>query len=202
MRIDTLTLCNINALRGRWHIDFTALAGSGIFAITGPTGAGKSTILDALCLALYGQTPRLGKITQSHNALMTRHSGECSAEIVISVDGKRYRIYWGQKRAHGKADGKLQNPRHEIADADSGAILEDKTSRTVQRVEALTGLNFERFVRAVLLAQGQFAAFLHAGGDERAPILEQITGTAIYTRLSIAAHARYQEARETLNQLV
>ena len=201
MRIDTLTLCNINALRGRWHIDFTALAGSGIFAITGPTGAGKSTILDALCLALYGQTPRLGKITQSHNALMTRHSGECSAEIVISVDGKRYRIYWGQKRAHGKADGKLQNPRHEIADADSGAIIEDKTSRTVQRVEALTGLNFERFVRAVLLAQGQFAAFLHAGGDERAPILEQITGTAIYTRLSIAAHARYQEARETLQQL-
>lgn len=201
MRIESLTLHNLNALRGRWHIDFNALAGNGIFAITGPTGAGKSTILDALCLALYGQTPRLGKITQNNNELMTRHTGECSAEMVIVVDGRRYRIFWGQKRARGKADGKLQAPRHEIADADSGILIEDKTKNTQHVIEALTGLDFERFVRAVLLAQGQFAAFLHADGDERAPILEQITGTDIYSRLSMAVHARYSEAQQTLQQL-
>lgn len=201
MRIESLSLCNLNALRGRWHIDFNALADSGIFAITGPTGAGKTTLLDAICLALYGQTPRLGKITASQNALMTRHSGECSAEVVFIVGAKRYRVYWGQKRARGKADGKLQAPRHEIADADSGDILEDKASRTVLHVEALTGLDFARFTRAVLLAQGQFAAFLHASGDERAPILEHITGTDIYSRLSIAAHARYSEEMRILQAL-
>lgn len=201
MRIESLTLHNLNALRGRWHIDFNALAGSGIFAITGPTGAGKSTILDALCLALYGQTPRLGKITANSNELMSRHTGECSAEAVIAAGGRRYRVFWGQKRARGRAGGKLQAARHEIADADSGAILEDKLSRTPQAVEALTGLDFDRFVRAVLLAQGQFAAFLHAGADERAPILEQITGTEIYSRLSIAAHARHQEEQRILHAL-
>ncbi|MDO4776551.1 MAG: AAA family ATPase [Cardiobacteriaceae bacterium] len=202
MRIERLTLHNINALQGKWSIDFTALAESGIFAITGPTGAGKSTILDAICLALYGQTPRLGKITASHNALMSRHTGECSAEVEIAAGGRRYRVFWGQKRARGKADGKLQAARHEIADADSGEILEEKPSRTAPKVAELTGLDFERFMRAVLLAQGQFAAFLHAGGDERAPILEQITGTAIYSQISIAVHARHSEAQQALQRLV
>ena len=201
MRIESLTLHNLNALRGKFHIDFMALAGNGLFAIVGPTGAGKSTILDAICLALYGQTPRLGKITASNNALMTRHCGECSAEVVIAVGARRYRVFWGQKRARGKADGKLQNARHEIADADTGAILEDKTSRTAPLVEALTGLDFARFTRAVLLAQGQFSAFLHASGDERAPILEQITGTEIYSRLSIAAFERHTQENRALQAL-
>ena len=86
MKILELRFKNLNSLYGEWHIDFTKpeYTSNGIFALTGPTGAGKSTILDAICLALYGATPRLGKITQSSNDIMSRQTGECYAEVVLS----------------------------------------------------------------------------------------------------------------------
>ena len=81
MRILTLSFRNLNSLAGDWSIDFRApeYEASGIFAITGPTGAGKSTILDAICLALYGSTPRLPNISKNVNDIMTRGTGDCYA---------------------------------------------------------------------------------------------------------------------------
>ena len=83
MRITRIHLKNLNSLAGEWSIDLdrSEYAGEGIFAITGPTGAGKSTILDAICLALYGQTPRLGRLSAGSNDIMSRRAGECSAEV-------------------------------------------------------------------------------------------------------------------------
>ena len=83
MKILRLRFKNLNSLAGVWDIDFTHpdYVSSGIFAIIGPTGAGKSTILDAICLGLYGQTPRLARITQSENEIMSRQTGECFAEV-------------------------------------------------------------------------------------------------------------------------
>src|SRR5690625_340406 len=97
MRILSLRFQNLNALVGEWSIDFThpAYEAEGIFAITGPTGAGKTTILDAICLALYGRTPRLGAITQSSNEIMSRHTGECFAEVVFATQAGRFRCFWG-----------------------------------------------------------------------------------------------------------
>jgi exonuclease SbcC len=203
MKILHLRFRNLNSLAGDWDLDLThpAYVSSGIFAITGPTGAGKTTILDAICLALYGQTPRLGRITQNENEIMSRQSGECSAEVEFETGHGRFRCHWSQHRSRRRPDGQLQQPRHEIAEAESGKILESKLKGVTARVEEVTGMDFDRFTRSMLLAQGGFAAFLQARPDERAPILEQITGTAIYSQISIKVHERATEERNRLAEL-
>ncbi len=203
MRILQIRFKNLNSLVGEWEIDLTqpAFASDGIFAITGPTGAGKTTILDAVCLALYGRTPRLNRVTKTGNEIMSRQTGECFAEVTFEIQAGRFRCHWSQHRARKKPDGELQAPKHEIANADSGEIFESKIRGVADQIESATGMDFDRFTRSMLLAQGGFAAFLQAAPDERAPILEQITGTEIYSRISIRVHERQREEREKLNIL-
>lgn len=203
MKILKLRLSNLNSLVGEWQIDFTdpAYVDDGIFAITGPTGAGKSTLLDAMCLALYGATPRLGKVTKSENELMSRQTGECFAELTFATGSGTYRCYWYQHRGRRKAGNPLQTQRHELVDAATGKILESKVSSVPEAVAGLTGLDFTRFTRSMLLAQGEFAAFLHASDNDRSAILEQITGTAIYADLSKATYARCKDEGSKLTQL-
>ena len=202
MRIHTIRLANLNALTGTWEIDLDHPAYSdNIYALTGPTGAGKTTILDAISLALYGRTPRLARIGKTGNEIMSRHSGTCHAEITFSTRTGRYRSHWSQHRARRKAGGELQNPKHELADAESGELLATGLKDVAAAIERLTGMDYQRFTRAMLLAQGDFAAFLRAAPDERAPLLEQITGTEIYSRISIAVHERLRDALEQQRQL-
>ena len=203
MRILQIRFKNLNSLDGEWGIDLThpAFVSDGIFAITGPTGAGKTTILDAICLALYGRTPRLNKVTKSGNEIMSRQTGECFAEVTFETQAGRFRCHWSQHRARKKPDGELQAPKHEIANADSGEIFESKIRGVADQIESATGMDFERFTRSMLLAQGGFAAFLQAAPDERAPILEQITGTEIYSQISIRVHERRSLERKQLDTL-
>ncbi len=204
MRILKVRFKNLNSLVGEWQIDLMhpAFASDGIFAITGPTGAGKTTILDAICLALYGRTPRLNKVTKGGNEIMSSQTGECFAEVTFETQSGRYRCHWSQHRARKKQDGELQVPKHEIANADTGEIFESRIRGVAEQIESATGMDFDRFTRSMLLAQGGFAAFLQAPPDARAPILEQITGTEIYSRISIRVHERQREERDKLNLLL
>lgn len=202
MRILNIRFQNLNSLVGEWAIDFAdpAYATDGIFAITGPTGAGKTTILDAICLALFGQTPRLNKITTT-NEIMSRQTGSCFAEVTFKTHCGVFRCHWSQHRAHKSPHGTLQPARHEIVDADSEKVLDATLKAVATRVESVTGMTFDRFTRSSMLAQGHFAAFLNARPDERGPILEQITGTEIFSRISIRVHERKSEAQSTLRDL-
>ncbi len=200
MKILGIRFKNLNSLNGEWYCDFTHpdYTANGIFAITGPTGAGKTTILDAICLGLYGRTPRLDKVTKSSNEIMSRQTGECFAEVTFESEKGRYRCHWSQHRAGRRPDGALQAARHEIAAVDSGIVLESRITQVGEFIEQVTGMDFERFTRSMLLAQGGFVTFLQASPDDRAPILEQITGTEIYSRISVKVHERRAAERENL----
>jgi len=201
MKILRIRFQNLNSLIGIWDIDFTdpAYIEHSLFAITGPTGAGKTTLLDAICLALYGATPRLGKITKKSNEIMSRHTGLCFAEVELSTTKGTFRCHWSQHRSRQKPNGELQQPKHEIADALSDTILESRIRNVASKVEEVTGMDFDRFTRSTLLAQGGFAAFLQASANERAPILEQITGTEIYSQLSMKVHEILGLEQQKLN---
>lgn len=203
MKILHVRFKNMNSLVGEWEIDFThpAFLSEGIFAITGPTGAGKTTLLDAVCLALYGRTPRLERVNRSGNEIMSRQTGECYAEVTFETQTGRYRCHWSQRRARKKPDGELQAPKHETADADTGRIFDAKIRGVAEQIESATGMDFHRFTRSMLLAQGGFAAFLQADPDDRAPILEQITGTEIYTKISMRVHEMKTSRRKQLESL-
>ncbi|MDF1737721.1 MAG: AAA family ATPase [Verrucomicrobiales bacterium] len=198
MKILSVRLHNLNSLKGEHLIRFDEepLASAGLFAITGPTGAGKTTLLDAITLALYGKVARYGNESNPEH-VMTRHCGECSAEVEFEVPSGKYRAAWERHRAGKKPDGKLQAPKRYIYN-EAGEPLAQQIREAEQKIEDLLGLNYDRFLRSVLLAQGDFARFLKADANERAGLLESLTGTTIYSRLGKLAHEEANRRGENL----
>ncbi|MGB3800550.1 MAG: AAA family ATPase, partial [Lewinella sp.] len=209
MRILRIGLLNLNSLKGEHTIDFTEspLADNPLYAIVGPTGAGKTTILDAITLALYGQTERNKKETDRAdgvNSVMSHGTGECRAELEYETTTGRYRSVWRRHRAHRKPDGNLVASQHEISRFDPKRgeydILATKKKKVARRTEEVIGLNYERFVRSVMLTQGAFDRFLKSDAGDKSAILEQITGTEIYRRLSVGAFRKYKVSREAYDR--
>lgn len=203
MKILSVRFQNLNSLKGEWKLDFSQspFIENGLFAITGSTGAGKTTLLDAICLALYHQTPRLGLISTSSNEIMTRGTAECLAEVEFEVKGIAYRAFWSMRRSRGKADGNLQSAVVELAEVDSGKVLASQVKKKDALLKESTGLDFSRFTKSMMLSQGQFAAFLNAKESERAELLEELTGTEIYGLISEQVHEHFSEVKQKLAEL-
>ena len=210
---------NLASLAEPFEIDLSAepLRSAGLFAITGETGAGKTTILDAMCLALYGDCPRLsaggvddevpdvsGMVLRSTDARGVLRRGAVMgwAEVdFIGLDGETYRAYWAARRAHGHADGKLQNVDRRLTRLSDEQVLSTQLTTVNAEVVRLGGKKYDEFRRTVLLAQGNFDAFLRAGATERAATLEKVTGTEIYRLISRTVYEKHAEARSKLETL-
>jgi exonuclease SbcC len=217
MKLHKVRLENLNSLYGEHVIDFeNDLFGAPLFLILGQTGAGKSTILDAICLALFGQTPRLSKVTgrpeTEPRLIMSHGTSTCLAEIEFSrlgSDGtrKKYRATWTCRRSRGRADGNLQEPERSLTLLEENGMEEllvsDKRKKYYLPVfqEHLESIEVEDFQRSVLLAQGEFAAFLRADQKEKASILERLTSTDMYKRIGQRAAGRKREAKKALEGL-
>ena len=199
MKILDIRLKNLNSLKGEWHINLSGntYTSEGIFAITGPTGAGKTTIFDAICLALYGQTPRLAKISTNSNEIMSRRTRDCYAQVIFESHGEKYRVLWRQERK-GK---RFSQVKHILSIYKTGQILSELTSDTVPNIQDITGLDFKRFKQAVMLEQGGFDAFLKANDTERSQILELLTGTKIYSDIATKVYERCQQEYDELSRL-
>lgn len=214
MKILSLRLNNLASLADEQVINFEdePLAHAGLIAITGKTGAGKSTILDAMCLALFDQIPRLksaegqlqdasGKsITiKDSSQILRRGTSEGFAEVeFLALNQKRYLARWQVRRARGKTNGNLLVDRSVTA-LEEGRVLTQKKSECTPTVEKLIGLTFEQFTRAVLLAQSEVGAFLKAKDQERADLLEYLTNSNIFRLVSQVAFEKTKEASDQLN---
>ena len=203
MRIERVVIENLNSLAGRFEIDLCDRAYSGgLFAIVGPSGAGKTTVMDAMCLALYGRTPRIGTISDTQDELMNKNEAVCAAEVVFTSRGKRYKSRFEHGRTV-RGSKPFRAVKREVCEqaADGKWHVAAASIREAEaKIEELTGLNFERFTRSIMLAQFRFAEFLQANSNDRAAILEQMTDMGLYRRISMAAYERAKQAQMTLRE--
>ena len=198
MKFQKLTIHNIASIEDA-VIDFEAqpLADSEVFLITGKTGAGKSTILDAICLALYANTPRLdatkmqGTTQDADNSitikdprqLMRRNTTEAFVSLTfIGSNGVSYEATWAVSRAYKKVSGSIKGKTWELKKLETDVTL-TKDAEIKKELRAAIGLDFDQFCRTTMLAQGEFTRFLNSKDDDKADILEKITGVDIYSKI-------------------
>ena len=220
MKILAIRIKNLASLEGITEIDFTAepLCSAGIFAITGATGAGKSTILDALCLALYGKTPRYLQAKEAGieirdvqgstlnqgdvRSILRDGTADGFAEVdFVGTDTQHYRATWSVRRARNMADGNMQSDNITLKNINTNTDISGKKQEILNEIARLVGLNFEQFTRSVLLAQGDFTAFMKANRDEKSSLLEKLTGTHIYSEISKKIYEKHKAEDLLLREL-
>ncbi|MBQ0081599.1 MAG: AAA family ATPase [Alistipes sp.] len=203
MKFQTLTIHNIASIEdAQINFESEPLSSSEVFLITGKTGAGKSTILDAICLALYADTPRLDN-TKMQGAtqdgersinindprqLMRRNTGEAFVKLTFTGSNSiHYEASWSVARARQKPTGNIQPKSWQLKNLDTGHTF-GKDDEIKAEIAAAIGLDFRQFCRTTLLAQGEFTRFLNSQDAEKAAILEKITGVDIYSKIGAKVH--------------
>lgn len=206
MTIETLTLCNITALEGEHILDFTAepLHSASLFAITGPTGSGKSTVLDALCVALYDQSPRLengeggqegkkapssqltAELAPNDTRLLLRRGSKVGYCYVTfsAANHRRYEARWTARR---QIDGKyapVERELYEVSAKGKGTLLTQTPEEVDRILQEVVGLDYAQFTHTIVLAQNSFSTFLHAQSEQKGLLLEKLTGTEVYSQIS------------------
>ncbi|MBS4050556.1 MAG: AAA family ATPase [Methylomonas sp.] len=201
MKILNISFKNINSLEGegRVYFDQGPIADSGVFAITGPNGSGKSSILDVITLGLYGETFRFDK-PASH--VMTKQTDECFAQVEFALGEDKYRSTWRAKRSDASEDAITLLPKMTLTRLNGQELLLAETPNQVRhRIAELTGMDFHKFSKSIVLPQGDFAAFLNALDSERMDILEKISGTNLYADYRRQTEDSFKQAQTRLAQL-
>lgn len=219
MKIEKITLCNLTSIEGEHTIDFTQepLRSASLFAITGDTGAGKSTLLDAICLALYNKAPRFENAetiaapdleqeapgalrlqARDVRHMLRRGQKEGHAQVVFSTpDGARYAAGWYLRvKRTGNYDRVTRTLR---------CLAPRKKDFPEQEIDTaitqIIGLDYTQFTRTVMLAQNSFSNFLKARREEKSQLLEKLTGTEIYGRISQTIYQQTAQARQNYEAL-
>ena len=222
MKLLKLNIHNIASITDA-EIDFAGqpLASSEVFLITGKTGSGKSTILDAISLAIFGTTPRFknskmeGKSPEdekinvnSPSQLIRRGAGEAWVKLkFLGNNGLHYEAEWSVARARKKEDGKIQSKKWSLHIEEQNKTLNNDKEILPEIYNAI-GLDFNQFCRTTMLAQGEFTKFLNSKDDEKSAILEKITGIDIYSKIGAKVFEittkkknDYLQANERINQV-
>lgn len=179
MKILNIRFKNINSLEGESEVNFEQppFIDTGVFAITGPNGSGKSSILDVITLGLYGETFRFDRPA---DYVMTKNTVECFSVVEFSLSGEKYQSSWYVQRSEGNSIQELMLPEMQLVRLNDGEVLANTPYEVCARITEITGMNFRNFTRSIMLAQGDFSAFLNARDSERMDILEKIISTDIY----------------------
>lgn len=215
MKLKKLEIKNIASFQDAViDFDYIPLKNADLVLINGETGSGKSTILDAICLALYADTPRLhNTVTQvgkdempegisfdDPRRLLRTNTGSGYVKLSFEADGKDWLAEWGVRRARDKATGALQSKNWTLTDLSSNKVI-SKDAEIRSTISRLTGLDFTQFCRTTMLSQGEFAAFLKSKPDEKAAILQKITGVDRFQRIGIKIYAITSEKKQILDKI-
>jgi len=210
---------NLASLEKEFEVDFTVepLKSAGIFAITGSTGSGKSTLLDTLCLALFDTSPRINHASENASVqdvgdktiqqsdcrtILRRGATEGFAEVdFVSLGGETFRARWAVRRARNKVEGSLQSSEIRLFNLSTNHEEQGTKTELLNKISELIGLTFFQFTRSVLLAQGEFSAFLKAKQADKAELLEKLTGTGIFSQISVAVYEKTKDAESQYNVL-
>jgi len=208
MKILKIELQNINSLRSKTPIviDFESeqFRDVGLYAITGSTGAGKTTILDAITIALYHQVPRFNKtnIKAGLEDVVSYGANDAFSRVLFENKGERFEAFWSMRLA-SKSGIELKHPIEKVRliNISTNKIIAEKKREVQTEVERVTQLNYNQFLRSVMLAQGEFASFLSANAKDKGTLLEQITGEEIYKKIGEAINQRQYEERKKLDAI-
>ena len=217
MKIKKLSIRNIASI-GKADIDFGngPLKDAPLFLICGETGSGKTTILDAITLALYGRTPRYAGGNRNNDCqvcgmafndlrqLVRRGATDAKAVVeLIGNDGKNYEACWSVDAvSRGANKGRLNNPKWTWKDCSKDGVTYGQVTELRELSKAAVGLGFEQFCRTTLLAQGQFSKFLLGDEDAKAQILERLTDTEKFKEIGIAIAKKYADLAGRAETLV
>ena len=202
MKILSIQFKNINNLKGEHQairFDEDPLSSAGIFAITGPTGSGKSTLLDVITLSLFNKIPRYKKAISKKEiddlgSVVTHHTNDAYAKVEYEIKNNRYTSEW---KVAKNRNGKFKDYEMYLYDA-AGQPLDLKKSEVPAKNEELIGLQYDQFVKSIILSQGEFSRFLKAEQNERGQLLENITGTSIYRKIGVKVFEKQRDIKREL----
>ena len=200
MRVHRLEMTAFGPYAGTEVLDFDALNDAGIFLLTGPTGAGKTTILDAICFALYGVVPG----ERGTRELRSDHAPpERSPEVVLeaTIGDHRYRVRRSPEWRRPKRRGAGETKEHaratllEVGDDGRERLVSSRIAEVGHELQLALGMSAEQFLQVVLLPQGGFQTFLRASSDERQAVLQKLFHTHRFARIEDWMRERTREVR-------